>query len=166
MFKIEINKLYWIDDMPENDHDLCLHGDVSVTIGDESFSYSCTVSATGLFLLRTLTEDHIIGQESQMLPCCGHSIFPNETNDRVIILGCPNGVDWSVLHDDGNIVLITENNHKNVLSLAEYKMIVFDFADRIERFYKQCSLKAFYDDNDKVSYNLFWNEWHNRRNAL
>ena len=48
---------------------------------------------------RLLHQTHIVKRQ---LPCCGHFMIPNETLDNVTILGCPNGIDWSVIHD-GNL---------------------------------------------------------------
>lgn len=102
-FSIKILDLYWINREKDNSEDLCLHGDVSVKIGEEVVAekYSCTVSSTALYLLKSLKLDHIMGEENQILPCCGHFIIPNDTDDTVEISRCPNGIDWSILHVDG-----------------------------------------------------------------
>lgn len=39
-----------------------------------------------------------------MLPCCGFFYIPNEKLDNATILGCPNGIDWSI-HDGKTVVL-------------------------------------------------------------
>lgn len=81
-FVIEIMDMYWIDGEKDNPEDLCLHGDVFVKIGEEVVAdkYSCTVSSTGLYLLKSLEEDRIPEQSAnQMLPCCGFFIIPNDT---------------------------------------------------------------------------------------
>ncbi|MEA1960400.1 MAG: hypothetical protein U9N81_03760 [Bacillota bacterium] len=107
MFDITIKKLYWINGIADDPEDLCLHGDVETAIGSECFQYSATVSSTALYLLKTLTEDHIIGEENQMLPCCGFNMYANKTLDTVDIVGCPNGIDWSVIHEGNEVKLIT-----------------------------------------------------------
>ena len=165
MFNIEIKKLYWADKSLDYPADLCLHGDVVATIGDERIEESCTVSATALYLLKTLTENHILDEENQMLPCCGHTLIPNETNDTVDIIGCPNGVDWSVLHIDGKIELTTESGNKVVLGKSRYESTVNGFADEILSFYRQSAPKEVpNDDFDGKGYVVFWNEWFRRRN--
>jgi hypothetical protein len=40
-----------------------------------------------------------------MLPCCGFFIIPHDIDDTVEITGCPNGIDWSVLHIEDYIKL-------------------------------------------------------------
>ena len=61
MFRIEIQKSYWIQGREDDPKDLCLHGDVVVRIGEEECSFQdATISGAGLFLLRSLTKDHIV----------------------------------------------------------------------------------------------------------
>lgn len=55
------------------------------------------------------SENHIIYTDNQMLPCCGHFMIPNETLDNVTISGCPNGIDWSVIHDGNSVILELED---------------------------------------------------------
>lgn len=69
MFDIDVSDMNWIreGDDPEN---LCAHGDMIATIGDEIFKFSGTVSATAIYLLKTLTENRTFENENQMMPCC------------------------------------------------------------------------------------------------
>lgn len=71
VFKIMVENLEWINEEKDDPNDLCLHGDAVAKIGEEIFEYSATVSATALYLLKTLTQDHIINEENQMLPAAG-----------------------------------------------------------------------------------------------
>ena len=96
-FRIDADIFWWIkNDGADDPDDFCLHGQVFAKIGDELFEYDATVSATGLYLLRTLMENRIIHDDQPMLPCCGHSMYANEDLSAVDIGGCPNGVDWVV----------------------------------------------------------------------
>lgn len=110
-------------------------------IGDEHLGYDCTVSATVLYLLKTLTENHTIHEENQMLPCCGHFYVPDATLENVMISGCGNGIDWIVNHSGGNVILILENGTEVIVPLEEYQQEVYRFADKIENYYKSCSPK-------------------------
>jgi hypothetical protein len=165
-FSIDILDLYWINGEKDNPEDLCLHGDVNVIIGEEvvAESYSCTVSSTALYLLKSLELEHIIGEENQMLPCCGHFIIPNDTDDTVEISGCGHGIDWSVLHIGGYVKLVTEKGNDVSIELDTYTEIVFNFVGKIEGFYKKCQEKSIpTDDFDREGYIKFWREWNNRR---
>ena len=55
MFRIEVDNLGWIDMRKDNCEDLCLHGYVTVYIGKRKLAYKATVSATALYLLKSLT---------------------------------------------------------------------------------------------------------------
>lgn len=107
LFSIDAYDFRWINGSAG---DLCLHGHAVAFIGETNLEYDCTVSATALYLLKSLTEDHIINEDNQMLPCCGHSYFPDKNNEEnIVISGCPNGIDWTVKHDGDTVVLIPEN---------------------------------------------------------
>lgn len=164
-FKIDAYDLAWIDGVEDDPKDLCLHGRAVAIIGDKKLEYDATVSATGLCLLKTITEDHIINKDIQMFPCCGHTLIPGEDLSEVYIMGCSNGIDWTVLHEDGYIKIILEDGETTLVEFEQYKQEVFALADKIESFYNACSPKRLPKDAfEKNGYLAFWNEWHRRRN--
>lgn len=165
MFRIDVRNLSWVQGGVACE-DYCAHGHITAWIGKEVFSDDCTVSSTALYLLKSLTEDHIIYQEQQMMPCCGHTMIARENGrlDTVDISGCDNGIDWSVLHEDGAVRLITCIGNETVLPLQEYQKTVFAFVDKIEAFYQQSAPKTpLSDEFERKGYTAFWNEWHRRR---
>ena len=163
-FSIDATNFKWIDGIDERE-DLCLHGHAVAYIGQKKLEYDATVSATALYLLKTLTENHIINTDNQLLPCCGFSIFANESLDNVLISGCDNGIDWSVIHDRDRVILELEDGTRDEIPIDEYKRVVFAFADKVEAFYKSCAQKKLPNDKiDRDGYIAFWNEWHRRRN--
>ncbi|HFL3828698.1 TPA: hypothetical protein ACG3RW_004070, partial [Clostridioides difficile] len=163
-FKIRVNSLYWLDKTKDDPNDLCLHGDITVTIGEEKLSYSCTASAAALRMLKTLSEDHLPTKGEQMLPCCGFSMIPNENLDEVDIIGCDNGVDWTVLHEDGMVKLITEKRNTVFVYYLQYKDEILRFANMVEDYYKKSLPKNIPDDEfERNGYIAFWNEWHRRK---
>lgn len=168
-FIIDIVDLYWIDGERDNTEDLCLHGKVNVKIGDEvvADNYSCTVSSTALYLLKSIKVDHVIGKSSnQMLPCCSHFIIPSDYDETVEICGCDNGIDWSVLHTDGFVKLITQKSNEVTININAYIEAVFNFVDKVEAFYKKSEEKNIpTDDFDRNGYIKFWKEWNNLRNS-
>ena len=166
-FSITATNLEWIKGKKDDSEDLCLHGHAIAKIGNEILEYDATVSATALYLLKSITEDHIIDKENQMLPCCGFAMYlKDDGSGDVFICGCPNGIDWSVIHENGNIKLITESGKETIISLEEYKKEVFKFADSIENFYNICTKKIMpADEQERNAYIAFWNEWHRRRNS-
>ena len=55
-FVIDVDEFTWICGLEDDPEDLCLHGHVTVQIGKTVMEYDGTVSATALYLLKTLTE--------------------------------------------------------------------------------------------------------------
>ena len=89
-FKITVSNLHWIDGSKDYPSDLCLHGDPVVYIGKYKRQFKgATVSASALYLLKSITEDHYPsdGEEVQMLPCCGFNMYASEDLQSVSIMG-------------------------------------------------------------------------------
>ena len=69
IFKIKADKFEWIGGAADDPQDLCLHGHVTVQFGDTVLEDIGTVSATALYLLKTLTEDKVMAyHDIQMIP--------------------------------------------------------------------------------------------------
>ena len=165
IFKIDVEDFKWIDGTLDDVDDLCLHGHVTVQIGDTVIEDHGTVSATGLYLLKTLTEDKIMSYNSiQMIPCCGHFMVANSDVNEVWISGCDKGSDWSVIHDGESVKLILSNGHEEIVSLEEYREEVYRFADKVEAFYDSCTPKILPNDEfSRNGYIAFWRDWLRRR---
>lgn len=159
-FVISWSNFCWIDDSEDAPKDLCLHGDVTVTIGDTRLNYSCCTSASALQMLRTLTHDHAITPYEQMLPCCGNSLFASDDLSEVTIIGCDNGIDYSVTHKTDVVVIQTEEGTTYTVSLLKYRNEVLRFSRAVEKFYNQCSPKILPDEPyERDGYFAFWSEW-------
>jgi len=164
-FELKIHDLYWIDDSDDNPDDLCLHGKVLVKIGDElvddGTKDSWTVSAGAYHMLKSVYEAHIPSRNSaHMFPCCGHFMCIDETSGKLGIIGCPSGLDWTVTHEDDTVKLTTGAGIQATIPLAQYRNIVFVFADEIKAFYETCAPKispteAFEHD----AWKRFWRDW-------
>lgn len=168
-FDIKILDLHWIKDV-DDPTDLCAHGHVFLKIGDEVVadkdSLDVTVSSTALYLMRTIKDNYKKDDySSQLLPCCGHFFMADEENYCVAIMGCPSGIDWTIIHtDDGKIKHITDSGQEAIVEKEEYKKLVLDFADQVENFYKTSLPKTIpTDDFDKKGYLTFWKEWRHLR---
>lgn len=168
VFSIDAYGFHWIDGSADDPNDLCLHGHAVAQIGDAVLECDCTVSATALRLLKTLTEDHVFrGDDEQMLPCCGHFLMANDDLTEVTYIGgCASGIDWSVLHRDGMIQLVLEDGYTETVDPDMYREAVYRFADKIEACYRACMPKILPEDEfERSGYIAFWNEWSRRRNA-
>ena len=74
-FHIDATELCWIDGSADDPEDFCLHGHAVAIIGGETLEYDCTVSATALYLLKTLTENHIIHEDIKYCPAADTFMF-------------------------------------------------------------------------------------------
>lgn len=168
-FVIDILDMYWINGKRDDQNDLCLHGKVYLKIGDEVLAdiYECNISSAALYLLKSIELNHIAGKMSnQLIPHCGHFIMPDNESDTVEIMGCIYGVDWSVLHSDDNVKLVTEKGSEVTISSDKYKEIIYGFVDKVEEFYKKCQPKLPPTDNyEREGYDKFWKEWERRKNG-
>lgn len=165
-FHIQAQNLGWILGPEDDPHDLCLHGEVTVTIGSRVLRGDGTVSATALYLLKSLVRDKIQSEhEIQMVPCCGHFLIANEDCSEVTIIGCDTGLDWSILHREDKILLVLPDGVEEWVNPPDYRAEVYRFADQIEAYYAACKPKVLPDDAfERNGYIAFWNEWHRLRN--
>ena len=69
----------------------------------------------------------------QMVPCCGHFLIANKDLSEVTISGCDNGLDWSVVHENGGVKLALPSGEEWV-PLQEYQRAVIRFEDKVEAY--------------------------------
>ncbi|MGL4582101.1 MAG: hypothetical protein ACRCVU_03855 [Flavobacterium sp.] len=168
-FIIKVSNLHWIKNTDE-EYDLCAHGDVFLQIGYEVVSnehtLDVTVSATALYLLRSLTENlNEHNHDSQLIPCCGHFMYFDE-NERLVIGGCPSGIDWTIEHiNDTEIKHTSDKGTEVIINKDEYREIVYAFADEVQNFYRESKSKILpTDEFSRDGYLGFWKEWNRLRN--
>ena len=166
VFKIRADQFEWINGAKDDPQDLCLHGRVTAQFGDTILEDHGTVSATALYLLKTLTEDKLMQPyDIQMIPCCGHFLMANSDLTEVQISGCDTGTNWSTVHEGDSVRFILPTGQEEVVSLREYQYEVLDFAKSVKRYYDACTPKEIPEDEfDRNGYIAFWNEWHRRYN--
>lgn len=165
-FKLRVFNFQWINGPQDDPEDLCLHGDVTAMLGDETITESCTVSASALYLLKSLTEDHAFGQDNQIFPCYGHFMIADKDLANVTIIGCPYGTDLQIKHVSNGVQIITENGTEIIVPFDHYQAEVFQFADQVKAFYDSCSPKILPKDTfERNGYTAFWTEWERRRNC-
>lgn len=164
VFKIKADHFEWIGGAKDDPQDRCLHGHVTAQFGDTVLEDSGTVSATALYLLKTLTEDKIMKPyDIKMIPCCGHFLIANQDLTEVQISSCDNGTDWSTIHEGDCVRFILPSGQEEVVSLREYQYEVLAFADSVKRFYDSCTPKELSEDAfTRNGYIAFWNEWKRR----
>jgi len=163
-YELKLTDPYWMSQGEEEREDLCLHGWVKITIGDWKTVVDCTVTAAALFLLRTLEEDWLAGQQENLLfPCCGFGVFFDESAGRVVIVGCPGGEDCTVLHEGDNLRVIPPKGGEEIVPLTVYRKMVMNFVRDVERIYRESPMKFLGKDNlDRRAWQAFREEWNLR----
>jgi len=161
VFRISASNFEWIGGTNDDPQDLCLHGFVRAQFGETVLEQAGTVSATALYLLKTLTDDKIMSDHDiQMIPCCGHFFIAHEGLQEVTILGCDIGADWTTIHDGDTVCLRLPSGQEERVSLSDYRREVLMFADAVKHFYDSCSPKELpTDEFHRNGYLAFWNEW-------
>ena len=166
VFRIKADNFEWIGGAADDPQDLCLHGHVTVQFGDTVLEDTGTVSATALYLLKTLTNDKLMAEyDIQMIPCCGHTLIANDDLTEVAISGCDTGTDWTTIHEGNAVRFILPSGPEEVVTLREYQYEVLDFAKSVKRFYDACTPKEIPENEfDRNGYTAFWKEWQRRYN--
>ncbi len=88
-------------------------------------------------------------------------MIPSEDGKNyVFIVGCPNGIDWSIKHIADEVIFESEKGSIGKLPLEDYKNMVLKFTNEIENFYGDPNDKIVpEEDLDKNAFNQFWKEW-------
>lgn len=159
-FRITAGEFHWMEGIADETEDLCLHGQVCVQVGEEVLQDECCVSASALQMLRTLTQDHEPTPGEQMLPCCGHSMYPGDNMlNTVFISGCDNGIDYAVRHDGLDVWIVTQKGKWRV-PLLDYRQQVLRFAMQVQDFYQKSVPKQLPKEPlERDGYLAFWREW-------
>jgi len=170
MIVLQPLNMHWINNAKDDPSDLCAHGDVEFRMGadvllDDSLGWDVTVSAAALYLLRTLSEPHTKQSQDggQLFPCCGFSMYDVAGQDDVVISGCPNAVDFEVLHEasGAGVFIQSADGRKWQVPWREWRTAVYLFADAVSEFYAASSAKQVPEDD--TGFSKFAAEWQRRR---
>lgn len=151
------------DDPKAQSYDYCVHGKVVCKIDGCNLSNDDSdwcVSASAYRFLHSLFENHFLGAEEQMIPCCGHFLIPSQDKTSVIISGCPNGIDFDVIHEENEVIIRTQDGVTYNLTFEDYKATVLSYAKQIVDFYHQNPPREFKASFDQDGFSAFCNEWY------
>ncbi len=154
--------VFYGDSEKEKLYDYCIHGKIVFKIGDVLLSDDTEwcVSASAYRFLHTLFENHFIGTEDFLIPCCGHTLIPSDDKKSVIIPGCGNGIDFNVIHEQERVAVVTAENTDCTVPFADYKSAVISFAEQVMDFYKFNPPREFEEDFDRDGFRAFVTEWY------
>jgi hypothetical protein len=174
MLTLRATSINWLNGSPLSAGDLCAHGKVELRVDDATLvapgQDDITLSAAALYLLRTLKDDHTpedrVAEANLLFPCCGHAVFKNNGRYGVVCVGCPNGVDVYVRHDDNRVILQRAGQDaQHTVSLQEWRRAVLSFVVQVEQFYETNERSEPSTAEDEEGWRLFWQEWQSRAGA-
>ena len=168
MIYLQLIEPHWIRNKGDDPTDQCAHGYVDFSINGCSIVSKAdgvwTVSATALFLLRSVDADHTeqksITGGNYIFPCCGFSVYPiQDEGFSCVVLGCPNGIDLSIRHT-GNMVTVGLGECKVTVTKKAWAEIVHGFASQVATFYTESKPKEQVEEEElQQGWTLFWAEW-------
>jgi hypothetical protein len=164
-------KLSWIKGAPDDPADICAHAHVDFRVGDDQLvdpdrDMEVTVSASALYLMRTLDRDHTkqspVGE--QLFPCCGFAMYDEGRSPDVLILGCPSGIDFEVRHGPGrdHVIVRAGDGREWRIASRDWQSAVFSFVDAVSDFFATATPKT-PSAGDEPGFRKFVAEWGRRR---
>lgn len=167
MIELVVQDFQWVRGPEDDPNDQCAHGRLLFRVNDIEFVKPeegiWTVSASALYLLRTLTENHTAGNSvaegNLLFPCCGFMVFPTGDRFTAICLGCTNGIDLEIVHQ-GNMISINSSVGSEIIRESEWISAVLDFTDSVRKFYQSSLPKVDIEDAfENQGWAAFWQEW-------
>ncbi len=166
--ELKATDLHWLENSDPYE-DCCIHGKIFLRIGDRVVSdgkAEWTVSTAAFNLLRTVTRGHELGDEEELIPCCGFNMWEVETaRDGLYIPNCNSGIDWSVRHTHKGVEHVISDAMRLFTCKEEWARAVCLFADEVHLFFGTAWPKQIKDDEDRRGFELFLKLWQERRKA-
>jgi len=174
MITLLAHDLQWITGVADDPQDQCAHGEVEFSINNTVFVKPedgvLTVSAAGLFLLRTLSRNHTstdsVAEYNILFPHCGHTAWLVGEKSKLICMGCNIGINVDITHDNGIVTFHSPAGTEST-TIKEWQIAVLGFTKQIRNFYQQSSPKEYITDvSDREGWEAFWQEWNERADAV
>lgn len=173
MVILKTTNLTWANGQLDDPEDMCAHGNIHFQIGSDILvkpdDGEWTVSASALYLLRTLEKSHTFKSPlfDHLFPCCGFNMFNVQGEENVVICGCPNGIDFEIIHIYQEVVIRNTSKPLTIykIPMSVWSDAVIAFSSNIRAFYEQSSPKQPDNSEDKDGYNKFIQEWNFRHEA-
>jgi hypothetical protein len=164
---------HWLAEQGKEAIDQCAHADVIFAVDDivvvspEDGAFN--VSATGLYLLRTLSESHTrarpVAEDNQLFACCGHVVVTSPGHFPVVVVGCDAGIDPEIERSGGTVIVHTPGGRRVSVSADAWRLAVLGFCETVEAFYEASAPKTPADAFDAEGWRAFWVEWRERASA-
>ncbi len=162
---------------PENGgvEDQCVHGEILFQINNTTFANlqdgELSPVTAALYLMRSIEREHTLtdsitsGSKVNIFPHCGFTVWVQD--NKLLIMGCDNGVNFEIKHLNGVVVVVDKNGTIKTISESEWKYAVRKFAEQISKFYETESPKEYIEDTtDREGWEMFWKEFHERLSRI
>ena len=163
MIELRPKNLHWLGDPGEDVGDLCAHSTVFLRIGDRIISDEAsgdwTVSAASYYLLKALSDGHDGTKEPQLLPCCGMPLPVGHTDSEPVLVGCSNGINWTITNEGGRTIHSFGNNETIDVERNEWHEAVCQFSREVRQFFKDSNPKKPADLAEGRGFELFMRDW-------
>lgn len=176
MIEITPDNLHWLGDEAE---DQCVHGGLTIVLDGQilmspSDGGYWNLSATGIYLLRTLEADHSsacsVTERRWFVACCAHDVFPHEDTKYGFVMtdGCGNGTDIKIRHSsDSGEVVVELDGVVTTTAFKDWEKLVALFTSEISDFYSSSLPKTPNTDPAiRKGWEMYWKEWAVRRSRL
>ena len=167
MITLKAETKTWLGTSDDCPSDLCAHGTVRFSVDGMTVvtpDDEWTISAAAIYLLRTLKNNHTpetpVGEH--LFPCCGFTMYDMDGDDDVLIMGCLNGIDCSVLHRGESVDITTLAGETRSVSRTEWENAVLHFSADVRSFYDGSADKTPYDDVQRKGFAKMMSEWERR----
>lgn len=90
-------------------------------------------------------------------------MYANEDSEDCIVFGCPNGINFDVIHQGTDVLIKTKSEQEKVVSLDDWTASICAFSDQISQFYEGSLPKKTFDNVNKKGFEAFQREWKRRR---
>jgi len=169
VFELKAKNLHWLEGSNPFE-DCCLHGAVYLSIGGVLLSdgndSDWTVSTAAFNLLKTVKQDHKVGDGRPLIPHCGHTMWVVESEpDSLYLGGCDIGIDWTIGHESGKVTHKLKDDKSIVMSAEDWRKAVCQFSDEVFEFFMTAWPKKINDDEDLKGFELFMSLWRQYRAA-
>jgi hypothetical protein len=170
VIRLEAHELQWILRSDDEPADQCAHGRVLFEVDGITFVKPedglWTLSAAGLYLLRSLREDHSasnpVSEGNFLFPCCGFFVVNIGVRFPVFCFGCLHGMDLEIGHS-GDSVNISSDAGSVSLPSEAWRRSVTAFTSSVRDFYRVSAPKeSISDQQEREGWAAFWQEWDER----
>lgn len=142
---------------------VCVMGGVTVRLGRHTLSRAednreCCLSVAAIRLLRSLFENHFAGAYQPLIPFHPARMIPTDDRNFVFFDCHPIGIDFDVIHEDGNVLFRSVGKIRVSIPYGEYRAAVIQFARQVKEMHLNSSQRVIKNETARLGYRAFLRE--------